>query len=67
MVCGKGLCGEEDAVTVPAVSYNTCNRRKKEGGNLGCETDHAEEELRAGEAIYQPGQGDLLSPSANKG
>ena len=63
----KGLGGDEDAVAVPAVGHNACNGRDKEGRNLGCETDHPKEELRAGEAIYQPGQGDLLSPGANKG
>ena len=63
----KGLGGEDDAVAVPAVGHNAREGREKEGGNLGCETDHAKEEVRAGEAIYQPGQGDLLSPGANKG
>ena len=38
----KGLCGEEDAVAIPAVGHNAGNGREKEGGNLGCETDHVQ-------------------------
>jgi len=64
---GKGLCGEEYSVTIPAVGHNACKGSEEEGGYLCGEADQSKEEGRVGEAIYQPGQRDLLCPGANKG
>ena len=61
------LRADDDFVAIPTIGGETAERSEKKNGNASDETDGAEQERGAGEAVYQPGFGDGLHPGADQG